>query len=468
MDRDTVIQAIEAAGLPAPGNTNWSVQGNDPFFRSPIPLATGASAALVMLGSALDELHCARGGKRQSVSIDAQHAALSLLSMWLLTVDGKDALQALSATSDNLIGQYPCGDGTVLHLQPGFQHHNEAICRVLACQPIATSVKSAIAGQPGSALETSLSDAGVPAVLVRDRESWHQHPQGMAMAPIATVEIEQIGESPPVPLSLDAQPLGGLRVLDLTRVLAGPTCARILGEHGADVLHIDSPHLLDLRAAQADTAHGKRMTFLDLEAADDCAKLHSLVSAADVFVQSYRAGSLARRGFGPETLAATDKGIVYVSVNCYGHHGPWVDRPGFDGNAMAATGISTLHSQEPTPGIAVAMNDYCTAYWGAYGAIEGLRRRAVSGGSWLVRVSLTQSAMWFLRLPRIANGEAGHTAEEALEISHQYRSTEQTGYGLLSQLNSPLLMSATPASYARGTPMPGSSEPAWLNQAVAN
>ena len=463
MDRETVIQAIEAAGLSAPADTDWSVQGSDPFFRSPLPLATGASAALVMLGSALDELHCARGGTRQMVSVDAQHAALSLLSMWLLTVDGKDALQALSATSGNLVGQYPCSDGTVLHLQPGFQHHNEAICRVLACQPVAESVKSAIAGQPGGALETSLSDAGVPAVLVRDRESWHQHPQGMAMAPIPTVEIEQIGESAPVPLALDVQPLGGLRVLDLTRVLAGPTCAKILGEHGADVLHVDSPNLTDLRAAQADTAHGKRMTFLDLELADDRDQLKLLASTADVFVQSYRAGSLARRGFGPDALAEAGKGSVYVSVNCYGHHGPWVDRPGFDGNAMAATGISKLHSQEPAPGIAVAMNDYCTAYWGAYGAIEGLRRRAVSGGSWHVRVSLTQSAMWFLRLPRVTNGDSGHSAGEALELSSHYRTTEQTAYGRLSQLNSPLLMSATPAAYARGTPMPGSSKPVWLD-----
>ena len=459
--RDEVQNAIELAGLKPP-TTQWEVTGDEPFFRSPLPLATGACAALVMLGDAVNRLHEARGAPAQKVSIDASHAALSLLAMWLLKVDERPALAALADGPAPPIGQFSAADGDLLHVQPGLPHHVARLGQVLGCEPNAQAIAGALGRWQGEAAERALGEAGVPAVIVRDAARWLAHPQGRTMRDVPVVELERLDDVAPVPLQPGTEPLSGLRVLDLTRVLAGPTCARTLGEYGADVLHVDSPNLLDLKSAQADTAHGKRMTWLDLNEPQQHEALLELAREADVFVQSYRAARLGRRGLGPRSLGRIRPGIVYVSVNCYGHHGPWREYAGYDGNAMAATGIAHLHGSEPTPGIAVAMNDYATAYWGAYGAATALRRRAVEGGSWHVKVSLTQSAMWFLRLPRLQNGSNGRSAEEVEQTAERYLVAEDTPYGTLRQLPPALGLDRTPPRWQRGTPLPGSSEPVWL------
>ena len=138
-------------------------------------------------------------------------------------------------------------------------------------------------------------------------------------------------------------PLSGLRVMDMTRVLAGPTVARTLAEFGADILHITARHLPDLTSAQADTGHGKRRTFLDLNDPEDLLQLRHLVKGADVFNQSFRTGRLANRGFSPDQVAAMRPGIIYVSENCYGHHGPWQHKRGYDSNVRAASGVLMQH-----------------------------------------------------------------------------------------------------------------------------
>jgi hypothetical protein len=465
MKQEHIEAAIETAGLTPPSNTSFEVSGEDPFFRSPMNLATGASAALVMLGSAVDDIWHLRHDKRQHISIDSRHAALSLLSAWLLTIDGESAFLKLADRDghNQVSGAFECEDGQRIHLQPGFAHHSDATLSVLNCEPSPTAVATAIRKWRSGSLETALSEAGVPAVIIRDWPTWQQHPQGIAMTDIPVVEIEKIGDAPAVMPAPSRLPLSNIRVLDLTRVLAGPTCSRILGEFGADVLHVDSPHLPDLKPGQADTAHGKRMTFLDLEQQQDSDVLGSLSDTTDVFVQSYRAGSLARRGFGPNELAQHRPGIVYVSVNCYGHHGPWINRPGYDGNAMAATGINLIQNAPPEPGIAIAMNDYCTAYWGAYGALRALHKRATEGGSWHVKVSLTQSAMWFLRMGVPHDRTRGLPANEITSLASDYMSAEDTAYGRLMQLTPALNLSETPPAWRRKTPLPGSSEAIWAD-----
>ena len=459
--RETILEAIKKAGVSPPQNS-WTVTGTEPFFRSPLPLATGASAVLVALGDALAQLHQVRGGKSQAVGVDAEHAALSLLSMWLLKVDNKPALTALSDGTPPPIGEFRCSDNRTIHLQPGLPHHTASIARVLDCIPTPAEIEQALSKADSLHVESRLAAAGIPACIVRSETEWLAHPQGRTMGSIPVVEIERIGACPPERLPVGDAPLTGIRVLDLTRVLAGPTCARTLGESGADVLHIDAPQLLDLKAAQADTAHGKRMALLDLDSGNDQSQLRELATSADVFVQSYRAGRLARRGFGPRALAQIRPGIVYVSVNCYGHHGPWREHAGYDGNAMAATGIRHLHSVGPNPGIAVAMNDYATAYWGAYGVATALRHRATQGGSWHVRVSLAQSAMWFLSLPRLSNGDEGCAPEGVEARAERYRVREDSPYGVLEQLPTALMLERTPLRWQRGTHLPGTSSAEWL------
>src|SRR5919197_6209684 len=176
--------------------------------------------------------------------------------------------------------------------------------------------------------------------MARTTEEWAAHPQGQALAGLPRVEIIKLGDSEPEPLPAGDRPLSGLRVLDLTRILAGPTHARTLALYGADVLHIASPNLPSADIFVMDTNQGKLSAFLDLEAPADVEHLRKLVTRADVFAQGYRAGSLDRRGFGPEELVALRPGLIYVSINCYGHVGPWVERPGWEQLAQTVTGIA--------------------------------------------------------------------------------------------------------------------------------
>src|SRR5208283_4393221 len=141
-----------------------------------------------------------------------------------------------------------------------------------------------------------------------------------------------------------ARPLSGVRVLDLTRVLAGPTCARTLAEHGAEVLHVRSPRLPSIEPFVIDTNPGKRSCYLDLDGQEDLEQLRALVRDAHVFSQGYRPGSFARRGFAPEALAQMRTGIIVVSINCYGYEGPFAGRSGWELLAHTVTGMAHDHA----------------------------------------------------------------------------------------------------------------------------
>ena len=211
---------------------------------------------------------------------------------------------------------------------------------------------------------------------------------------------------PAEPLPAGDRPLSGIRVLDLTRVLAGPTCARTLAEHGADVLKITAAHLPNLGYQEFDTGHGKLSAQLDLREQRDVDMLRGLVREADVFSQGYRPGTLAIRGLSPEELAAIRPGLVYVSLCAFGHAGPWASRRGFDTVVQTVSGITARQAEVvpgKTPGpqfYPVSAIDYCTGYLMAFGAMVALERRAPEGGSWLVRISLAQVGKWIVDLRR--------------------------------------------------------------------
>src|SRR5262249_35752315 len=176
--------------------------------------------------------------------------------------------------------------------------------------------------------------------MARTQAEWARHPQGAAVAALPLMEIMRIGDSAPEPLPAGDRPLSGIRVLDLTRVLAGPTCARTLAEHGADVLRIRGAHLPSLGYQELDTGHGKLSAELDLRARGDADILRGLVRKADVFSQGYRPGTLANRGLSPEELAAIRRGLVYVSLCAFSHAGPWASRRGFDTVVQTVSGMT--------------------------------------------------------------------------------------------------------------------------------
>jgi crotonobetainyl-CoA:carnitine CoA-transferase CaiB-like acyl-CoA transferase len=187
-------------------------------------------------------------------------------------------------------------------------------------------------------------------------------------------------------------------VLDLTRVLAGPTCARTLASYGAQVLRVGAPQLPSVPLFVADTGFGKRSTHLDLTRPDDAQKLLRLIRDSDVFSQGYRTGAMDRLGFGVTEVAQLRPGIIYVSINCYGHEGPWRSRPGWEQLAQTVTGMAHQHgadtAAESPALLPAAVTDYTTGYLAAFGVLVALARRARVGGSYWVRVSLARTGMW--------------------------------------------------------------------------
>jgi crotonobetainyl-CoA:carnitine CoA-transferase CaiB-like acyl-CoA transferase len=257
-------------------------------------------------------------------------------------------------------------------------------------------------------------------------------------------------------------------VLDLTRVLAGPTCARSLAEHGADVLKITGAHLPNLGHQEFDTGHGKLSAHLDLRQPKDVETLRGLVREADVFSQGYRPGTLGERGFSPEALAKLRPGLVFVSLCAFSHVGPWASRRGFDTVVQTVSGITSRQGElfpgaEPGPQFyPVSAIDYLTGYLMAFGAAVALGRRVREGGSWLVRISLAQTGRWLVGRGQVPETELKDVAKEftPAELA-RWSTTSETPAGRLHHLAPVLGLSETPPRWARPSVPLGYHEPVW-------
>jgi crotonobetainyl-CoA:carnitine CoA-transferase CaiB-like acyl-CoA transferase len=246
-------------------------------------------------------------------------------------------------------------------------------------------------------------------------------------------------------------------VLDLTRVLAGPTCARTLAEHGAEVLKINGPGLPHVPFFVMDTGHGKRSAELDLRQPVDADRLRELVRGADVFSQGYRVGALTRLGFDASTLHELRPGLVYTSINCYGHEGPWRERGGWEQLAQTVTGIAAENGGERPALLPAAATDYTTGYLAALGTLAALVRRAREGGSYQVRVSLSQTGMWIQGMGRTAESGAGLDSR----ILAPLMTESDTPHGRLRHLAPIVEMSETAARWELPSVPLGTHEPSW-------
>ena len=433
MDRTDVERAVKLAGLALPAEAAFEVTGAEPVLASPHFLATGAAAARLLTGLAAAELWWQRTGRRQQVVVDARHAAASLRSYQYARPAGtpEQSLESLAARS-----------GAPPRLR---------ITRIMAARD-------------AFELEAAFIARRVCGGAVRSKEEWAAHPQGQVISGLPAVTVTKIGQAPPVTLPDGDRPLSGVRVLDLTRVLAGPTCAKTLAEHGADVLHVSAPHLEGGGPFEMETGIGKRQAALDLNDPDQAATLHDLIAGADVFSQGYRLGTLARRGFSPAQVAQARPGIVYVSENCYGHVGPWAGRPGWEQLGQAATGMSFREGQaaaDRVPRLApAAVNDYSTGFLAAYGVMTALSRRAAEGGSWHVQVSLCQTCMWYQRLGD--DNDAGATDLGDIEPFTAVMDTSD--FGTIRYLTPAVRMSETPPRWDLPPARVGAHEPTWLTR----
>ncbi len=435
--------------------------GSDPVFPTPWRIGQAGAAALGAVGLAVSDLWRLRTGKPQGVGIDLRAAAASLRSNTYVRRNGEKPV-----SWDPLAGHYPTRDGRTMFLHTNHPHHRAGALSISGAKAeTREALAEAVAKWDGLAIEEAIAAGNCVGGLVRSRDEWNAHPHGIAVARLPLIDMIKIGEAParPLPpLKKDGgdRPLSGVRALDLTRVLAGPTSGRVLAENGAEVLHIAAQHLPYQTEILMDTAHGKHCAWLDLREPSGIETLTGLVREADVFTQGYRPGTLAARGFSPERLAELRPGIVCVSICAYGHEGPWASRRGFDSIVQNVTGLSaTQGTLEKPRNMPVQANDYVAGYLAALGAMVGLARRTEQGGSWLVRVSLVQVAHWIANLGTV---DASKGAAELGDDELAGLITESIGpFGRLNHLRPIVQLSETPAFYARPAEPLGSSPARW-------
>ncbi len=387
-----VMAQVLAAAL---GDGAWadrvSVRGAADLAAA-VPVADLAAASVAAASLAAQRLAVARARGREvgatdvtPVVIDADRLTTAYRSEQVFRLDGK-APDVWAAGS----GYFQAADGWV-RTHGNYPHHAAALERVLGLAAGADRVQvaAAIRQRQSQDLEDAAAAAGALIVRVRTSEQWAAHPQHAA---IAMLSLLRFGEARPGASPLPASgglPLDGVRVLDFTRVIAGPVATRTLARFGAEVLRIDSPRLPEIRWQYLDTGLGKRSAALDLDSAEGRARLEALLTEADVVVTGYRPGALTRFGLDAASLAERYPGLVVASVDAWGPSGPWASRRGFDSLVQAASGIAMLQARDGVPGALPAQAlDHSAGYLLAAGIMRALAERQLHGTVRSVAVSL--------------------------------------------------------------------------------
>jgi crotonobetainyl-CoA:carnitine CoA-transferase CaiB-like acyl-CoA transferase len=311
-----------------------------------------------------------------------------------------------------LSGFFASNDGWV-RTHANYPHHEAALRSLLSLDGSATAeaVAHAISRCSALALEDEAADFGAIISAVRSPGSWRGHPQAQALEAEPFISLVQQGGNSGLHSlgSADSYaPLEGVRVLDLTRVIAGPVATRSLAFFGADVLRIDNPDRPELSWQYLDTGQGKRSALLDLGYKPNRDCLEQLLSDADVIVTGYRPNSLDRFGLSPVELHNRYPGLVIGRVSAWGLSGPWAERRGFDSIVQAASGIAHIHADGTgRPGALPAQAlDHSAGYLLAAGIMSALRRRHLDGHGWTVDISLARVAQELLAQPLSVPTEA--------------------------------------------------------------
>lgn len=458
MQAEEVLGGIwSCGGLDPQGLSKVELSGADPVFPSSFRVATAAQACIAAAAAAAVELSVIRGASRQSVSVDATHAAIEATGWFML--DG-----VAPNLWDPLSGLYACSDNFV-RLHANFKHHRDGALKLLGLNPqIATRQDAELAMSRWKALdyEQASADAGLVAYALRSFDEWDCTEQAQALAKLPLVNIERIGDAPAmslVDLNDTDRPLAGVNVLDLTRILAGPVGGRTLAAYGAEVLLVNSPNLPNIDAI-SDTSRGKRSVHLDLRTRDGVSGMNHLLADTHVFMQGYRPGSLQSLGFGVHELAQRRPGIVCVSLSAFGAQGPWGQRRGFDSLLQTAVGFNKAEAEaagesKPKP-MPFQILDEATGFLTAFGASAALSRQQKEGGSWHVQVSLARTAQWLRGLGRVPSG-----LDVMAPSNVPYREASPSGFGYLEAIGHSAKFGRTAAYYRWPSMPPGSSPARW-------
>ncbi len=413
-----------------------------------------AAASVAAAGAAVAELVATAGGALPPVRVDRR-----LASLWF-SMSIRPMGWALPPAWDAIAGDYATADGWI-RLHTNAPHHRAAALSVLDTAADKAAVAAAVALWRADTLEAAVVAAGGCAAAMRSRAQWAVHPQGLAVAtePLLALSAGEVAGRPDWRVPAD-RPLSGVRVLDLTRILAGPVATRFLAGFGADVLRID-PLDWDEPSLAPEVTPGKRCARLDLKDAGALAVLEGLLAQADVIVHGYRSDALERLGFSAARRRALNPALVEVCLDAYGWSGPWNRRRGFDSLVQMSTGIAQagmelLGRDRPTP-LPVQALDHAAGYILATAAVRGLTQRLTTGAGGTARTSLARVAELLVGAGTAPPGPA--LAPETPD--DRSPELEQTVWGPAQRLVPPLSVSGTALLWSRPAGPLGSAPAEW-------
>ncbi|MHC8402416.1 CoA transferase [Pseudomonas sp. MDT1-17] len=406
-----------------------------------------ACASIAVAGQAVSEWLQQHTGRLPTLEVDRR-----LASFWFST-SIRPIGWSVPPLWDPVAGDYATQDGWI-RLHTNAPHHRAAAEKVLGACADRAAMASKVAQWAKRDLEQAVVDAGGCAAEMRSWAQWQAHPQGQAVNAEPLIQFaDNSSQHTKTWHGSVAQPLAGIKVLDLTRVLAGPIASRFLAGLGADVLRIDPPTWNEPGVVPEVTL-GKRCARLNLHGKTDRAVFESLLKDADILLHGYRADALERLGYDFAERQKLAPGLIDVCLNAYGWSGPWQNRRGFDSLVQMSSGIAEAgmrwkNADKPTP-LPVQALDHATGYLMAAAAITLLGR----GGS--ARLSLARTAKLL-----IEQGAGSHEPLRAEGENDQGMLVEQTTWGPAHRLHVPLKITGTPMQWALPAGELGSHRAQW-------
>jgi len=447
----------------------WTALGGEPSKLEPIEVTGSgalpstfavtdfASAALAVAAAAVRELIRCNTGAQPTITVDRR-----LSSFWF-GMSIRPQGWRLPAPWNPIAGDYPAKDGWI-RLHTNAPRHRAAAEKVLACGGDRAAVARAVAGWSCGELESAIVAAGGCAAEMRTCDEWRRHPQGVAVASEPLVHFHETAgrnSKSNIPRGPADRPLAGIRVLDLTRVLAGPVATRFLAGYGAEVLRIDPPDW-DEPGVVPEVTLGKQCARLNLKAPGDRERFESLLQQADILIHGYRPGALAALGYDEQCCQELAPGLIDVSLDAYGWSGPWSRRRGFDSlvqmsTGIAAAGMAWRAADKPIP-LPVQALDHATGYLMAAAALRALTLRVTCQRSgYRARLSLARTAEALV--------ECGtHEPEQPLEQEGERdsdRRVEETGWGPAWRLKPPVAIEGAPMHWTLPATALGSAAASW-------
>lgn len=422
-----------------------------------------AAASIGVAGLALAEFRAAASDGGGSGPLPPVTVDRRLASFWFGTT-----IQPLGweipPPWDPIAGDYATADGWV-RLHTNLPHHRAVSLKILGMPADRAAVERAVTRWTADALEAAIVAAGGCAARMRTADEWARHPQGRAVAGEPLIHRARLGEAPlPHWPATAERPLAGIRVLDLTRILAGPAATRFLAAFGADVLRIDPPNW-DESSLAPEMTLGKRCAHLDFRKPAELERLKKLIAQADVLVHGYRPGALPGLGLDSAARRSRNPGLIDVGLNAYGWGGPWMERRGFDSlvqmsSGIAEAGMRRLQRDRPTP-LPVQALDHATGYLIAAAALRGLTDRRRSGRGSTARASLARTAALLLHHPAEKEEPPFASQTEADWAPGE----EATAWGPARRLRPPLTIADTPLAWDHPAGLLGAAghQPAWLS-----